>query len=314
MRHAHLSSMLALLACFAAPNTTALFDDGQDTVHVFAICALLFIQIQGRHVFEPSSSDHWPAFQGANEAAVEQLETNKATLSRSRIMKAGVRHPAVQQSWLCAATAVHNATAVKITQCVHIIASPAVLLLNPACTVMSCLLHRTSAATWTAHAAQRTSHRTTRGCRMLHPLLATAGHDTSMAHRIHLCTSPNACTQFCTLSNFQSLQHELLHGVTQRAWRNSRCRPRRHQGAPHSPAPHPQALSHRFSQAETQNPTQYRTNIEVSASQSAYCCRPGRNQSTPHPPSPRDKAIPGHREAPGAAAGQQHRGLPQGTR
>jgi hypothetical protein len=38
----------------------------------------------GRHIFDASAQDHWPDFQGANEAAVEQVELTKAAPSRSR--------------------------------------------------------------------------------------------------------------------------------------------------------------------------------------------------------------------------------------
>ena len=81
--------MLALLACFAPQDAKAMFASEQECVHAFTICTLLFIQILGRHMYEPSSQDHWPAFQGANEAAVEQIETSKTTMSRARPSKAG---------------------------------------------------------------------------------------------------------------------------------------------------------------------------------------------------------------------------------
>ena len=79
-----MGTLLSLLQQFASQQALPTFEVQQGRVHGFAICTLLFIQILGRHMFEPTSADHWPAFQGANEAAVEQIETSKATLSRAR--------------------------------------------------------------------------------------------------------------------------------------------------------------------------------------------------------------------------------------
>ena len=74
--------MLALVNSFAGQDARDVFESPAGSVHVFAVCALLFIQLLGRHMYEASSQDHWPAFQGANEAAVEQIETSKASMSR----------------------------------------------------------------------------------------------------------------------------------------------------------------------------------------------------------------------------------------
>jgi hypothetical protein len=84
VREAHLLSMLALVAVFATADAREIFEPRGGRVHVFAVCTLLFIQIMGRHIFETSAQDHWPDFQGANEAAVEQVELSKAAPSRSR--------------------------------------------------------------------------------------------------------------------------------------------------------------------------------------------------------------------------------------
>jgi hypothetical protein len=84
VNEAHLSCMLELVAFFAGPEAKELFEPKDEAIHLHGICTVLFVQLLGRHMFEPSSQDHWPAFQGANEAAVEQIETSKATLSRAR--------------------------------------------------------------------------------------------------------------------------------------------------------------------------------------------------------------------------------------
>lgn len=102
VREAHLTSMLALLTVFAAAEVREVFEVTAGRVHVFAVCTLLFVQIMGRHLFDASSQDHWPDFQGANEAAVEQVELTKATPSRSRpsSSRAGARRPPIAA--LCA--------------------------------------------------------------------------------------------------------------------------------------------------------------------------------------------------------------------
>jgi hypothetical protein len=107
----HLSCMLALVTYFAGPEARDIFEPQRQKIHIFAVCTLLFIQIFGRHLFDFSSQDHWPAFQGANEAAVEQVEP-KATLSRSRpsSSKAG-RHPT--------ACCIVRATEYLEIKCVH---------------------------------------------------------------------------------------------------------------------------------------------------------------------------------------------------
>lgn len=94
IRDEHLSAMCALVTAFAAPAARLIFEPQQQKIHIFAVCTMLYIQIFGRNLFETSSQDHWPAFQGANELAVETVEP-KATLSRSRpsSSKAGVTTP-----------------------------------------------------------------------------------------------------------------------------------------------------------------------------------------------------------------------------
>ena len=52
--------MLALVNSFAGQDARDVFESPAGSVHVFAVCALLFIQLLGRHMYEASSQDHWP--------------------------------------------------------------------------------------------------------------------------------------------------------------------------------------------------------------------------------------------------------------
>lgn len=90
MSDAHLSAMLELVKLFTSSDAQSYWLHEHQKVHVFGICTTLFIQFFGRHLFDASSQDTWPSFNGGlNEAPVEQVELSKTTPSRSRPSKSG---------------------------------------------------------------------------------------------------------------------------------------------------------------------------------------------------------------------------------
>lgn len=94
MSDAHLSAMLELVKLFASADAQSYLLHEHQKVHVFGICTTLFIQFFGRHLFDASSQDTWPSFNGGlNEAPVEQVELSKTTPSRSRPSKSGKHMP-----------------------------------------------------------------------------------------------------------------------------------------------------------------------------------------------------------------------------
>lgn len=90
MSDAHLSAMLELVKLFASSDAQSYLLHEHQKVHVFGICTTLFIQFFGRHLFDASSQDTWPSFNGGiNDIPVEQVELSKTTPSRSRPSKSG---------------------------------------------------------------------------------------------------------------------------------------------------------------------------------------------------------------------------------